>query len=151
MAGGSQLQTRNIAGQIMGQLEAFEGSKAAMDTTELLIVKGRSRKQIKSEELGTAISEIYKGLGARELDMYSDETADIITIMDEQIRSQVEVQGDTDVYGIYRLKESFESMNCHADYGMGLVDDIAIFTVLYKDKSGIGPLFVELVVSALEG
>ena len=59
--------------------------------------------------------------------MYSDETADIITILDEQIRSHVEIQGETDVYGIYRLKESFESMNCHADYGMGLLDDIAIF------------------------
>ena len=124
------MKTRNIAGQIMGQLEAFEGSKAAMDTTELLIVKGRSRKRINPEELGTTITEIFKNLEARELDMYSDETADIITIMDEQIRSQVDVHGETDVYGIYRLKESFENMNCHADYGMGFVDDIAIFVVL---------------------
>ena len=37
--------------------------------------------------------------------MYSDETADIITILDEQIRSHVEIQGETDVYGIYRLKD----------------------------------------------
>lgn len=135
----------------MGQLEAFEGSKAAMDTTELLIVKGKSRKKIKPEELGPTISEIFKNLEARELDMYSDETADIITIIDEQIRSKIDVQGETDVYGIFRLKESFENMNCHADYGMGLVNDIAIFIVIWKDKSGIGPLFVELVVSALEG
>jgi hypothetical protein len=28
------MRTREIAGQIMGQLEAFEGSKAAMDTTD---------------------------------------------------------------------------------------------------------------------
>lgn len=145
------MKTRNVAGQIMGTLEAFEGSKAAMDTTQLLIVRGRSRKQVKPEELGPTISEILTSLGARELDMFSDETADIITIMDEQIRSHVKVQGETDVYGIYRLKESFENMNCHADYGMGLVDDIAIFLVLWKDKSGFGPLFVELVVSALEG
>ncbi len=145
------MKTRSIAGQIMGQLEAFEGSKAAMDTTELLIVKGKSRKKIKPEELGPTISEIFKNLEARELDMYSDETADIITIIDEQIRSKIDVQGETDVYGIFRLKESFENMNCHADYGMGLVNDIAIFIVIWKDKSGIGPLFVELVVSALEG
>ncbi|NYB51887.1 MAG: DUF2120 domain-containing protein [Methanobacteriaceae archaeon] len=145
------MKTRKIAGEIMGKLEAFEGSKAAMDTTQLLIVRGRSRKRIQPEELGKTISEIFKDLGARELDMYSDETADIITIMDEQIRSQVAIQGETDIYGIYRLKESFQSMNCHADYGMGLTDDIAIFLVLWKDKSGIGPLFVELVVSALEG
>ncbi len=145
------MNTRNIAGQIMGQLEAFEGSKAAMDTTELLIVRGKSRQKIKPEELGPTISQLLKDMEARELDMFSDETANIISIIDEQIRSQVQIQGETDIYGIYRLKESFENMNCHADYGMGLADDIAIFIVLWKDKSGIGPLFVELVVSALEG
>jgi hypothetical protein len=145
------VKTRNIAGQIMGQLEAFEGSKAAMDSTELLIVRGRSRKRVKPEELGSTISEILASLSAKDLDMYSDEAADIIAIMDEQIRSKVDVQGETDIYGIYRLKESFEQMNCHADYRMGLLDDIAIFVILWKDKSGIGPLFVELVVSTLEG
>lgn len=145
------MRTREIAGQIMGQLEAFEGSKAAMDTTELLIVRGRSRQRIPPEELESTISQILQGLGAQKLDMYSDETAEIITIMDEQIRSQVSIQEETDIYGIYRLKESFENMNCHADYGIGVVDDIAIFIILWKDKSGIGPLFVELVVSALEG
>jgi len=144
------LKTRKIAGEIMGQLEAFEGSKAAMDTTQLLIVRGRSRQRIKPEDLGPTISQIFKDLDARQLDMYSDETADLITIMDEQIRSQVDIQGETDVYGIYRLRESFETMNCHADYGMGLLDDVAVFIILWKDKSGMGPMFVELVVSALE-
>jgi hypothetical protein len=134
----------------MGQLEAFEGSKASMDTTQLLIVRGRSRQRIKPEDLGPTISQIFKDLDARQLDMYSDETADLITIMDEQIRSQVDIQGETDVYGIYRLRESFETMNCHADYGMGLLDDVAVFIILWKDKSGMGPMFVELVVSALE-
>ncbi|BDZ69722.1 DUF2120 domain-containing protein [Methanobacterium petrolearium] len=144
------MKTRKIAGEIMGQLEAFEGSKAAMDTTQLLIVRGRSRQRIKPEELGPTISQIFKTLDAKQLDMYSDETADVITIMDEQIRSQVNIQGETDIYGIYRLKESFENMNCHADYGMGVLDDVAVFIVLWKDKSGVGPMFVELVVSALE-
>jgi hypothetical protein len=144
------LKTRKIAGEIMGQLEAFEGSKAAMDTTQLLIVRERSRQRIKPEDLGPTISQIFKDLDARQLDMYSDETADLITIMDEQIRSQVDIQGETDVYGIYRLRESFETMNCHADYGMGLLDDVAVFIILWKDKSGMGPMFVELVVSALE-
>jgi hypothetical protein len=134
----------------MGQLEAFEGSKAAMDTTQLLIVRGRSRQRIKPEDLGPTISQIFKDLDARQLDMYSDETADLITIMDEQIRSQMDIQGETDVYGIYRLRESFETMNCHADYGMGLLDDVAVFIILWKEKSGMGPMFVELVVSALE-
>lgn len=144
------MKTRNIAGQIMGKLEAFDGSRASIDTPEILIVRGRSRMRIEPDALGKTISGLLKELKAQELDMYSDETGDIITIMDEHIRSQVEIQGETDVYGIYRLKESFESMNCHADYGMGLVDDFAIFIILWKDKSGMGPLFVELVISSLE-
>ena len=145
------MQIKKIAGQIMGQLEAFEGSKAAMDSTNLLIVRGRSRQRIQPEELGPTISQILKDLGTRELDMFSDETADIFTLIDEQIRSQVDIQGESDVYGIYRLKESFENMNCYAEYGMGLLKDVAVFIILWKDKSGVGPLFVELVVSNLEG
>ncbi|MDO5835846.1 MAG: DUF2120 domain-containing protein [Methanobacterium sp.] len=144
------MQIKRIAGQIMGQLEAFEGSKAAMDTNNLLIVRGRSRQKIQAEELGPTISQILKDLGTRELDMFSDETADIFTLIDEQIRSQVDIQGESDVYGIYRLKESFENMNCYAEYSMGLLKDFAVFIILWKDKSGVGPLFVELVVSNLE-
>ena len=144
------MQIKRIAGQIMGQLEAFEGSKAAMDTNNLLIVRGRSRQKIQPEELSPTISQILKDLGTRELDMFSDETADIFTLIDEQIRSQVDIQGESDVYGIYRLKESFENMNCYAEYSMGLLKDFAVFIILWKDKSGVGPLFVELVVSNLE-
>ena len=54
------------------------------------------------------------------------------------------------MYMEYRLKESFESMNCHTDYALGLIGQIAVFLVLWKDKSGMGPLFVELVVSNAE-
>jgi len=142
--------THNIAGQIMGRLEAFEGSRSAMDTNQLLIVRGMSRKKIQPEELGTIISDILNDAGATELDMFSEQTADIISVMDNQIRSQVEITTETDVYGIYRLKESFKSMNCHAEYGMGLLNQTAIFMILWKDKSGIGPLFVELIISMLD-
>jgi hypothetical protein len=41
-------------------------------------------------------------------------------------------------------------MNCHAEYGMGLLNQTAIFMILWKDKSGMGPLFVELVISMLD-
>jgi hypothetical protein len=91
-----------------------------------------------------------KGLGANKMDIFSEEATDIIGIMDENIRATVEIPGETDVYGIYRLKESFESMNCHTDYGLATIGQIAVFLVLWKDKSGIGPLFVELVVSNSE-
>jgi hypothetical protein len=134
----------------MGELDAFHGSKPAIDTPQILIVRGMSKKKIDPEELSITISEIMKVIGARRMDVFSEEATNVIGIMDENIRATVEIPGETDVYGIYRLKESFESMNCHTDYGLGTIGQIAIFLVLWKDKSGIGPLFVELVVSNSE-
>lgn len=144
------MPTHEIAGKIMGELDAFHGSKPAIDTPQILIVRGMSKKKIDPEELSITISEIMKVIGARRMDVFSEEATNVIGIMDENIRATVEIPGETDVYGIYRLKESFKSMNCHTDYGLGTIGQIAIFLVLWKDKSGIGPLFVELVVSNSE-
>jgi len=145
------MRTHNIAGLIMGGLEAFEGSRAAMDTSQMLIVKGMSRKRMKPEDLGSTLDQLMKDLGVVELDLYSEEAGDILGLMDEQIRASVPIESETDIAGIYRLKESFESMNCHTDYRMGLIEgDIAIFVVIWKDKSGMGPLFVEVVISLME-
>ena len=144
------MPTHEIAGKIMGKLDAFHGSRPAIDTPQILIVRGMSKKKIDPEELPNIISEIMKGIGARKMDIFSEEATDVIGIMDENLRATVEIPGETDVYGIYRLKESFEAMNCHTDYGLGTIGQLAVFLVLYKDKSGIGPLFVELVVSNSE-
>lgn len=144
------MPTHEIAGKVMNELEAFHGSKPAIDTPQILIVRGMSRKRIDPEELSSIISGTMKGLGARTIDVFSEEATDIIGIMDENIRSTVEIPGETDVYGIYRLKESFESMNCHTEYSLGIIGKLAVFLVLWKDISGLGPLFVELVVSNAE-
>lgn len=144
------MPTHEIAGKIMSQLEAFHGSRPAIDTPQILIVKGMSKKKLDPEELSITINELMKGLGARKMDMFSEEATDVIGIMDENIRARVEIPGETDVYGIYRLKESFEAMNCHTEYALGTIGQLAIFLVLWKDKSGMGPLFVELVVSNAE-
>jgi hypothetical protein len=45
----------------LGQIDAFEGLKQAMDTTQLLLVRGRSAKN-KTEDLGPTISQIFKDL-----------------------------------------------------------------------------------------
>jgi hypothetical protein len=109
------MPTHEIAGKVMNELEAFHGSKPAIDTPQILIVRGMSRKRIDPAELSSTISTTMKGLGARTIDVFSEEATDIIGIMDENIRATVEIPGETDVYGIYRLKESFESIytgNC---------------------------------------
>lgn len=144
------MMIQEVAGNLMHSLEAFQGSKSLMDTPQMLMVRGMSRKKIEPEELDSVISTVLDEIGARRMEVYSPEAKDIIGIMDENIRGQVEIQGDTDIYGIYRLKDSFEAMNCHAEYALGLVDSLGIFIALWMDKSGFGPKFVELVVVNLE-
>ncbi|MGB9978964.1 DUF2120 family protein [Methanobacterium sp.] len=138
-----------IAGQIMGDLEAFHGSRPAIDADNILIVRGMSRKRF-NEELDAVLSNLLKTLGARQIDMFSEEGGSIIGIMDERIRESVNIPSETDVTGVYRLKESLEAMNCNVAYTLGLIDNVGTFIVTWKDKSGIGPQFVEVVVANME-
>ncbi|HTX60704.1 MAG TPA: DUF2120 domain-containing protein [Methanobacterium sp.] len=140
------MKTHEIAGNIMRSLEAFQGSRSAMDTPQMLIVRGMSKKDIKPEDLDLEVAKIFQDLGAKQIEVFSDEAKNVIGVMDENIRAQVDIQGETDIYGIYRLKESFEAMNCHTEYGLGLMDSFAVFVVLWMDKSGFGPKFVEIVI-----
>lgn len=141
---------RKVASTIMGELEAFEGSRPALDASNILIVRGMSRKKIAAHDMAKVLSKLLKKLGAKEVDVFSDEATDVIGIMDERIRNNVEIQGETDVYGIYRLKESLEALNCDVEYSLGIMGNAGIFVVMWADKSGIGPRFVELVVSSIE-
>lgn len=144
------IKLHEVAGNIMGSLEAFDGSRAAMDTSKILIVRGMSRKRFKAEETTTVLSNLLDEIGAKEIDMFSKDGKDILEAMDENIRANVEIQGETDIYGIYRLRKSFEAMNCYVEYKLGFLGNIGIFIILWMDKSGLGPRFIELVVSDLE-
>lgn len=140
---------QEVAGNIITHLEAFNGSKAAIDTPQILIVRGISRKRVEPEDLEKMVSETLTNIGAQKIEMVSEDAVNLIGIMDENIRANVEVPAETDIQGIYRLKESFESINCHLEYALATLGNIGLFLILWKDKSGVGPVFVELVVSTL--
>lgn len=141
------MKLHKIAGSMMGYLEAFDGSRAALDADKILIVRGRSRKRISPENMGNELNGLMESLNAEEIDMFSDESKSLIGLMDEQIRSNVDINVETDVSGIDRLKESLESMNFFVEYKLGSTGKAGFFIVMYKDKSGIGPCFVEIVLS----
>jgi hypothetical protein len=143
------IRIQEVAGKIITHLEAFNGSKAAMDTPQILIVRGISRKRVKPEDLGKLLSETLESVEAQRVEMVSEEAVNLIGIMDENIRASVDIPEETDIQGIYRLKESFESINCHLEYSLATVGNVGLFLILWKDKSGVGPVFVELVVSNL--
>jgi len=143
-------QTHKIAGKIMEELEAFHGSRPAIDANNILIVRGMSKKEFNAGKMDVTLLNLLESLGARQIDMFSEEAGNIIGIMDERIRENVSIQGETDISGVYRLKESLEAMNCDVAYTLGLIDAIGTFIVTWKDRSGIGPQFVEIVVASME-
>jgi len=143
------MQTHKIAGKVMESLDAFHGSRPAIDAQNVLIVRGMSGKKF-DDEMVVVLSDLLKTIGAQEIDIFSNDGGDIIGIMDERIRANVPIQSETDISGIHMMKDSLEAMGCDVDYNLGILDDSGIFIVSWRDKSGIGPRFVEVVVAALE-
>lgn len=134
----------------MEYLEAFDGSRPALDAEKILIVRGRSKKRIGPTEMDLELQNLFSFLEAEEVDMFSEKAASLISIMDEHIRANVKIQGETDAGGIHKMKENLEAMNFLVNYKLGFIGKIGFFIVLWKDKSGIGPCFVEIVLTNTE-
>jgi hypothetical protein len=141
------VKLHKIAGQIIGFFEAFDGSRAALDTERILIVRGRSSKNIPIDEMEEKLEELINLLQGNEVDVVSEEAAKLINRMDEQIRSNVSVQGDTDSNGIMRMTKSLEAMNVCVKFKLMNLAHTGVFVVIWKDKADVGPVFVETVVS----
>lgn len=144
------MQTHKIAGNIMEGLEAFHGSRPALDSQNILIVRGMSRKKFDMDKMGIVLSDLLKTIGTREIDIFSKEGGNVIGIMDERIRVNIPIQSETDIAGIHRMKDSLEAMGCDVNYILGVLDNLGVFIVTWMDKSGMGPRFVEVVVADLE-
>ena len=52
------VKLHKIAGQIVKFLDAFEGSRPALDSEFILIVRARSKKDIKISEMGSILEEL---------------------------------------------------------------------------------------------
>ncbi|MEA4956336.1 hypothetical protein SDC9_03726 [bioreactor metagenome] len=141
------VKLHKIAGQVMGFFEAFDGSRAALDTDRILIVRGRSPKNISIDEIESKLDELKDILQGNEIDVVSEEAGKLINRMDEQIRANVSVQGDTDSNGILRMTKSLEAMNLFVKFKLMNLTHSGVFIVTWKDKADVGPLFVEVVVS----
>ena len=98
------MKIHEVAGDIMTSLEAFHRSRPSMDTSQMLIVRGMSRKNIKPEELDSAVYNVLNEIGARKIDVFSDEAKDIIGVMDEYIRLRSKFKGILIFMGFIGLK-----------------------------------------------
>ncbi|MDR2966635.1 MAG: DUF2120 domain-containing protein [Methanobacteriaceae archaeon] len=141
------VKLHKVAGKIMEFLGAFEGSRPALDSGFILIVRGMSSKDIAIADMKQTLEDLIVFLDGKEVEPISDEAAAIINRMDEQIRSNVQVNSETDVGGIERMKKSLESLNVAVEYKLFTSTHSGIFVVIWKDKSDSGPVFIEIVVS----
>ncbi|MDR2830259.1 MAG: DUF2120 domain-containing protein [Methanobrevibacter sp.] len=141
------VKLHKIAGSVMKYLDAFKNSRPALDSEFILIVRGLSAKNIYINEMSKFLDGLVEHLDGKVLEDISDNAAKLINRMDEQIRSKVKINGDTDSGGIMRMKKDLENLNVSTEYRLINLQDVGVFVAMWKDQEDFGPVFVEVVVS----
>ncbi|MDR2624258.1 MAG: DUF2120 domain-containing protein [Methanobrevibacter sp.] len=141
------VKLHKIAGSVMEYLDAFKNSRPALNSKFILIVRGLSAKNIPISEMNDVLNGLVEHLDGKVLEDISDNAAKLINRMDEQIRSAVNVVGDTDSGGIMRMKKDLENLNVITEYRLINLQHAGVFIAMWKDKGDFGPVFVEVVVS----
>jgi hypothetical protein len=141
------VKLHKIAGSIVKYLDAFKGSRPALDSQFILIVRGISSKNIAISEMSKVLNDLIKNLNGIEIDEVSEDASKLINRMDEQIRLNVEIGGDTDAGGISRMKNSLKELNVAVEYKLFNLPHAGVFVVIWKEKTDTGPVFIEVVVS----
>ncbi len=136
-----------ITGQIIGHYNAYKGSRAAYSSDKLLIVRGMSADNIPIEEMDSKLSEIEEILGATEIRIDSDAGKNFIEKVDTQLRDAMEIESAPDTGGISRMINELESIGLKVETKLLKMKHATVFIATWKDKSGFGPLYVEITVS----
>lgn len=138
-------------GKIIGFFNAYKGSRPAFHGEHVVIVRGISRDKIEIEDMEAKLAELEDLLQAREVDVLSDAGKNFVEKVDSYIREDGEsVDTAPDSGGLLRMKEQLETMGLHVEYKLFLMPNVGAFVAIWKDKSGFGPLYVEVTASERE-
>ena len=138
-------------GKIIGYFNAYKGSRPAFHGEHVVIVRGISRDKIEIENMESKLAELEDLLKAREVDVLSDAGKNFVEKVDSYIREDGEsVDTAPDSGGLLRMKEQLETMGLHVEYKLFLMPNVGAFVAIWKDKSGFGPLYVEVTASERE-
>ena len=138
-------------GKIIGFFNAYKGSRPAFHGEHVVIVRGISRDKIEIEGMEAKLAELEDLLQAREVDVLSDAGKNFVEKVDSYIREDGEsVDTAPDSGGLLRMKEQLETMGLHVEYKLFLMPNVGAFVAIWKDKSGFGPLYVEVTASERE-
>ncbi|MCQ2737195.1 MAG: DUF2120 domain-containing protein [archaeon] len=136
-----------ITGQFVGHYNAFKGSRAAYSSDKILIVRGISADNITLEEMGPKIDELESVFGGEIISIDSDTGKNFIEKIDTQLREAMDIESAPDTGGIKKMTENLESMGLKVETRLIKMKHATAFVATWKDKSGFGPLYVEITVS----
>lgn len=131
----------------MGHFNAFKGSRAAIDNGKILIVRSLSADNVTIDEMKDKLDESIDLVNGRNIKIGSEESAQIINKMDEQIRSTVTISGETDSNGIFRLTKDLESQGIAVEFRLIELEYNSLFIVCWRENKGKGPYFIEITIS----
>jgi len=140
-------QLHKIASQVMDFFESFKGSRPALDIDNLLIVRSKSMQNIPIDEMESKLTEIGKIIDGREINPISNDAKNILNTMDDILREKVKINEAVDVNGFMRMKKDLETMGLKTEFKIFSLKYADAVIAIWKDRSGIGPLYVEVTLS----
>lgn len=144
------MEVMEVSRKIMDYLDAFKGSKPVVHNSEAMIIRGKSATKLKPEEIVPKLEELFKELNIEKIEINSERARILTNQVDQTFRNTTEVFDESNgIAGIEKLKHTFEITGFEADYLIGQLEDMAIYVVMWLDKSGFGPMFVEAMVVKL--
>lgn len=144
------MEVMEVSRKIMDYLDAFKGSKPVVHNSEAMIIRGKSATKLKPEEIVPKLEELFKELNIEKIEINSERARILTNQVDQTFRNTTEVFDESNgIAGIEKLKHTFEITGFEADYLVGQLEDMAIYVVMWLDKSSFGPMFVEAMVVKL--
>ncbi|WP_409200487.1 DUF2120 family protein [Methanobrevibacter sp. DSM 116169] len=140
------VQLHKTASKVMDFFESFKGSRPALNVDKLLVVRSQSRQNFPLDEMESKLDEVGKIIGGKEVDPISNEAKDILNEMDEILRNSMEISGSVDANGFMRMKNDLETMGLQTEFKIFALKHSNAVIAIWKDRSGIGPLYVEVTI-----
>lgn len=141
------MEVMELSRKIMDYLGAFKGSRPVVHNPEAMIIRGKAEHKLKPEEILPKLNNLFKDLGIKKVQVNSERARVLTDQVDATFRKTTDVFDESHgIAGIEKLKHTFEITGFEADYLVGEIEDIATYVVMWMDKSGFGPMFVEAMV-----
>lgn len=144
------MEVMEISRPIMEKMGAFKGCKPVVHSSESMIIRGKTHDKVDPDKMYDRLLELFEELNINKIEKKSNKARELTDKLDEVFRKTEEVYDESNgLEGIEKLKNTFESTGFHAEYAIGQIDNLAVYVVLYMDKSGFGPMFVETMIARM--